>query len=117
MESQDMIAIRELLKEWVASHPGSGIHTILEKDSVPMAAPLVDLVVKAAETEGLQVVRMASGAGHDAQSFAKYVPAGMIFVPSKGGKSHCPGEWTSPEDITKGCQVLLNTIIYLAQNE
>ena len=117
MESQDMIAIRELLKEWVASHPGSSIRTILEKDSVQVAAPLVDAVVRAAETEGLQVVRMASGAGHDAQSFAKYVPAGMIFVPSKSGKSHCPEEWTSPEDVTKGCQVLLNTIIHLAQND
>jgi hydantoinase/carbamoylase family amidase len=117
MESQDMIAIRELLKEWVASHPGSSIRTILEKDSVQVAAPLVDAVVRAAETEGLQVVRMASGAGHDAQSFAKYVPAGMIFVPSKSGKSHCPEEWTSPENVTKGCQVLLNTIIHLAQND
>jgi hydantoinase/carbamoylase family amidase len=117
MESQDMIAIRELLKEWVASHPGSSIRTILEKDSVSMAGPLVDAVVRAAEMEGLEVMRMASGAGHDAQSFAKYVPAGMIFVPSKSGKSHCQEEWTSPENVTKGCQVLLNTIIELAQND
>ena len=117
MESQDMIDIRELLKEWVASHAGSIMRTILEKDSVSMAARLVEAVVRAAETEGLEVARMASGAGHDAQSFAKYLPAGMIFVPSKGGISHCPEEWTSPEDVTRGCQVLLNTIIQLACEE
>ncbi len=117
MESQDMTAIHELLMEWVEAHPGSSIRTILEKDGVAMAAPLVEAVMRAAEKEGLKVMKIASGAGHDAQSFAKYLPSGMIFVPSKGGKSHCPEEWTSPEDVTKGCQVLLNTILQLTQND
>jgi acetylornithine deacetylase/succinyl-diaminopimelate desuccinylase-like protein len=45
------------------------------------------------------------------------MPAGMIFVPSKGGISHCPEEWTSAEDVTRGCQVLFNTIIQLACEE
>jgi hydantoinase/carbamoylase family amidase len=117
MESQDMIDILELLREWVESLPGSSIRTILEKDGVAMATPLVEAVMRAAETEELKVMKMASGAGHDAQSFANCLPAGMIFVPSKGGKSHCPEEWTSPEDVTKGCQVLLNTILQLTQND
>ncbi len=52
------------------------------------------------------VVRMPSGAGHDAQILAKIMPAGMIFVPSIGGISHHWDENTSDEDIILGCQAL-----------
>jgi len=54
---------------------------------------------------------MTSGAGHDASHMSQIARAGMIFVPSKAGKSHCPEEWTDYEDIALGTQVLLNTII------
>lgn len=54
---------------------------------------------------------MASGAGHDAKEFASKVPIGMIFVPSKGGKSHCPDEFTPWDDIKIGTEVLLETIL------
>jgi N-carbamoyl-L-amino-acid hydrolase len=49
--------------------------------------------------------RMPSGAGHDAQYFAKYMPAGMLFVPSIGGISHHWSEDTKEEDIVMGAQV------------
>ncbi len=49
---------------------------------------------------------MPSGAGHDAQSFAPVCPTAMIFVPSKGGDSHTPKEYTSPEEIAKGLRLL-----------
>jgi N-carbamoyl-L-amino-acid hydrolase len=54
---------------------------------------------------------MQSGAGHDSQQMATIAPVGMIFVPSVGGISHSPNEFTKPEDMTNGANVLLNTIL------
>lgn len=54
---------------------------------------------------------MASGAGHDANAMGKKVHTGMIFVPSKDGKSHCPEEWTDWNDIAKGVSVLIDTVL------
>lgn len=57
--------------------------------------------------------RMFSGAGHDAQFMANYIPSAMIFVPSVNGKSHCEEELTSFEDCAKGANVLLRTVLAL----
>jgi N-carbamoyl-L-amino-acid hydrolase len=56
---------------------------------------------------------MPSGAGHDAQEMARLGPVGMIFVPSVNGISHSPREFSRPEDITNGTNVLLHTLIKL----
>ena len=56
---------------------------------------------------------MPSGAGHDAQDVAQLCPVGMIFVPSIGGISHAPKEFSRPEDITNGANVLLKTVLAL----
>jgi hydantoinase/carbamoylase family amidase len=53
---------------------------------------------------------LTSGAGHDAQVIARLCPAGMIFVPSSGGISHNPDEWTSPEAIARGVDVLARSL-------
>jgi len=52
-----------------------------------------------------------SMAGHDANHLASVTDAGMIFVPSRGGFSHCKEEWTDPEDIAKGSMVLVASIL------
>lgn len=62
---------------------------------------------------GLTTKFMQSGAGHDSQQMATIAPVGMIFVPSVGGISHSPKEFTKPEDMTNGANVLLNTILAL----
>lgn len=56
--------------------------------------------------------RLQSGAGHDGVQISKIAPIGMIFVPSKDGKSHCPEEWTDYVLVTKGVQTLLNSLLY-----
>ncbi|WOJ97116.1 Zn-dependent hydrolase [Congregibacter brevis] len=72
-----------------------------------------DLIAEAAESLGYSYQRMPSGAGHDAQDLAKITPTGMIFVPSKGGISHSPYEYTSPEDMANGATVLFHTVMAL----
>ena len=58
--------------------------------------------------------RMTSGAGHDAQMLARVCPTAMIFVPSAGGISHNPAEHTEPADLAAGANVLLHTLLELA---
>jgi len=68
-------------------------------------------ITAAARDLGLKNRLMPSGAGHDAQSLAPLCPIGMIFVPSVGGISHSPREFTKPEDVVNGANVLLRTAL------
>jgi N-carbamoyl-L-amino-acid hydrolase len=70
-----------------------------------------NIIQDSADALGLSVMHMPSGAGHDSQSLAGITPIGMIFVPSKDGISHAPGEFTSEQQITDGANALLQTII------
>jgi N-carbamoyl-L-amino-acid hydrolase len=115
MNVSDIIAVRELLEKWVLAQSDTSIQTIYEKDSVILAKPLIESISRSVEIEGLSAIRMPSGAGHDTQSFAPYVPGGMIFIPCLKGKSHCPEESIEPQQAADGCQVLLRTVLELAE--
>lgn len=79
--------------------------------SAPTDPRLRDVVEASARSLGLSTLRMPSGAGHDAQSVARFAPVGMVFVPSVGGISHSPEELTRPEDVGNGADVLLNALV------
>lgn len=64
---------------------------------------------------GYDYMIMPSGAGHDAQFFTGVTPTGLIFIPSVGGVSHAPDEWSHWEDVEKGANVLLNTLLHIDQ--
>jgi N-carbamoyl-L-amino-acid hydrolase len=87
----------------------------LDVSAVPAPTdPLIrGAIAAAAERLGLSYQLMPSGAGHDAQNMARVAPTGLIFVPSVGGISHAPGEYTRPEDMANGAAVLLQTILAL----
>ncbi len=70
-----------------------------------------DVITAAASGLGLSNCLMPSGAGHDAQNLARIAPTGMVFVPSVGGVSHTRDEYTTPEDVEHGTQVLLETLL------
>ena len=82
-----------------------------ESPEAPTDEGLQALVQQSAERLGLSYLPMPSGAGHDAQSMKGIAPLGMIFVPSRDGVSHAPSEFTSPEEITNGANVLLHTVL------
>ncbi|MCP5074176.1 MAG: Zn-dependent hydrolase [Rhodobacteraceae bacterium] len=75
----------------------------------------VAMVENKANELGHSVRRMPSGAGHDAQMFAPNCPTAMIFVPSRGGISHNVEEFTSPEHIHAGANVLLQAMMESAE--
>jgi N-carbamoyl-L-amino-acid hydrolase len=77
----------------------------------PTDERLRKVIESAAASLGLSHRRLPSGAGHDAQDMAHVAPMAMIFVPSKGGISHAPQEYTAPSDIANGVDVLLRTLL------
>ncbi len=86
-------------------------------EPVTFDSRVVDLVESTATDLGLSVRRMPSGAGHDAQVLAGVCPAAMVFVPSVNGISHNPAEFTERDDLVAGCNVMLNTVIALANDD
>jgi beta-ureidopropionase / N-carbamoyl-L-amino-acid hydrolase len=75
------------------------------------------IIANAAASLGLSHKLMPSGAGHDAQDLTHIAPTGMIFVPSVGGVSHSPKEFTSSEDMANGANVLLQTVAAVDRGE
>jgi N-carbamoyl-L-amino-acid hydrolase len=78
-----------------------------------MHSSVQKVIEASAKGLGLTTKYMPSGAGHDAQYMAQIAPSGMIFCPSVGGISHSPKEFSKPQDIVNGANVLLQTILAL----
>ncbi len=116
LDNRDMCRVRDRLRDWLRENVEHNMSTVFEKDGVKLEEDIVEAVLDAAADEDLAAEAMPSGAGHDAQTFAPLVPTGMIFIPSHKGKSHCPEEYSKPEWVANGAQVLLNTIMKLARN-
>jgi len=85
------------------------------RDTVWFDKTVCDEVEESVRSLGYSYKRMVSGAGHDAQFLASYIPTAMIFIPSVNGKSHCEEEFTPWEECEKGVNVLLETVMKLAQ--
>jgi N-carbamoyl-L-amino-acid hydrolase len=89
-------------------------------DAMAIPAPtdpaIREKIVESARELGLSTQFMPSGAGHDAQDMAKIAPTGMIFIPSVGGISHSPREFSKIEDVVNGANVLLQTILKIDRN-
>jgi hydantoinase/carbamoylase family amidase len=87
---------------------------IVTDTPVTCSPEVVAAAAAATEALGLSYRRMTSGAYHDAMIMGRRVPVGMIFVPSRGGVSHHPDEYTSPEQLDRGVAVLAGTLERLA---
>jgi len=78
---------------------------------------VIAIVESVSAAHSPSVTRMPSGAGHDAQMLARVCPSAMIFVPSVEGISHNPAEFTDPDDLVTGSNILLQVLIELSQIE
>jgi N-carbamoyl-L-amino-acid hydrolase len=90
------------------------VEELMRAEPVGMSPRVQQAIEAAAQTLGLATKRMPSGAGHDAQILAAVTDAGMLFVPSQGGRSHRPDEWSDWQSIERGANVLLATLMRLA---
>ncbi len=89
--------------------------TIIPNDAVAIPATMNEklriIIAESAQKEKYSYMVIPSGAGHDSQNMTKLTPTGMIFVPSAGGISHSPKEYTQAAFCEKGANVLLNAVI------
>lgn len=119
-EVMDLVADRfqEELRESCRKH---GVEMSMELVSSHEPGRMNETVCQAAEEacarENLPYLKLPSGAFHDSLLLTRQFAAGMIFVPSVGGISHSPREYTREEDLEKGVSVLLETILQLDQKE
>jgi N-carbamoyl-L-amino-acid hydrolase len=104
-----------ILREAAGIEEADGTPIVLEEFYLSAAAPTDERfrrwVEDAADDLGLSHIRMPSGAGHDAQALAHFAPMGMVFIPSVGGLSHHPDEYSRPEDIEAGVNVLMKALL------
>jgi len=94
---------------------GITTRTLARFEPVLFAAAMVDRVEREAHALGLSTRRMPSGAGHDAQILAALCPSAMIFIPSVDGISHNVREFSHPQHIEAGANVLLAVLSDLAR--
>tara|TARA_R110001583_G_scaffold8952_5_gene42271 strand:+ start:177 stop:1436 length:1260 start_codon:yes stop_codon:yes gene_type:complete len=105
-------ALDKYINEQVTAHGLQVERKILARfQPVHFHPEVVNTIEKMAINNRLTTKRLFSGAGHDAQMFAPHCPTAMVFVPSEKGISHNINEYTSPEQITNGANVLLQTVL------
>lgn len=103
------------IRKIVYSIDNASMETILSKSGGYMDAVIMDVIELSCRERGVPFHRMISGAGHDAMTFpTQGIPTGMIFIPCKEGKSHCPDEEIRWEDAASGAQILADTLIRIA---
>ena len=119
MRSLDMDALdamwAELLRQAQEASALRGVtlhfHNETRLDSVTPPRWLHELVLAVCRRHDPNALAIPSGAGHDASHLALVAPAAMIFVPSVGGRSHAPEEYTDPANLARGVQALADVIV------
>jgi N-carbamoyl-L-amino-acid hydrolase len=103
----------EQLARDIGAATGTKFSSTRTVDSTPAISDptVMSWIDGAAAALGLTRRRLPSGAGHDAQEIAHIASMGMIFIPSVGGISHAPREFSRPADIANGASVLLNAVV------
>jgi allantoate deiminase len=90
------------------------VETLQRLAPAPCSEPVRGSAERACERLGIRVHALPSGAGHDGMQLTDLCPMGMVFVRSRAGVSHNPGEWSSKEDCAAGAEVLYHTVLDLA---
>lgn len=113
---RELIAAIEGVLDEIAARRDLALTTepIVEDEPVALTAGVRDQLEAAARAEGLRYLVMPSGAVHDSQMMVQHFPTGMVFVPSVGGRSHCPDEYTELERIVPGVRLLARALYQLA---
>jgi amidase, hydantoinase/carbamoylase family len=98
--------------ERVAAERKLAVHVdgLSKSEAIRVGSEVRDIIRKACE-QTAETTELPSGAGHDANQLARIAPVGMIFVPSVGGRSHCPEEWTDYEDVALGVEALARALL------
>ena len=111
-----LYAQHESLMSDIANRRGLKLEWDVALDHEPCLSDpaLVTLLERVAKDQDISTITMPSGAGHDAQQMAEIAKVAMVFVRSKGGRSHTEEEFSSIEDIVAGIRILAGGLHALA---
>ena len=98
--------IQKLIRSYEKNGIRIGIDESLNVPPKQMSKTIQSLFKKSCQEKGISYMMLQSGAGHDAMIMSDVTEAAMIFVPSRNGLSHCPEEWSDPEHIAYGAEIL-----------
>lgn len=93
------------------------IENLLMVEPVELSQEIFALFEEEVENQNFSYKKMISGAGHDAMIMSELTDVGLIFVPSRDGRSHCPEEWTDYDDLQKGIELIYHTILKLGESK
>jgi hydantoinase/carbamoylase family amidase len=97
-----------------ARHLSMEIRPMSASEPVALSPAIQNLLEQVCGRRGFSCMRLPSGAVHDAQVMARLADTGMIFIPSRAGRSHCPEEYSAPAQVEQGTNVLLDAVLALA---
>ncbi len=89
----------------------AGFEVLSDNDPAHCDPQLQQVLLASAAAVGCSAMSMASGAGHDAAFLSRVAPSAMVFVPCRGGRSHCPQEWSEPAQLVAGAAVMLEATL------
>ena len=112
-KAEEAIALIREAFDKIEDRRGVRINSEIELSSKPVIfdTKMVKRIGHVCSSLSIPFIEMPSGAGHDANHIAELAPVGMIFIPSKNGRSHCPDEWSEFEHICFGTEVLAEVIV------
>ena len=83
------------------------------EEPVPIPVEMQEIIAESATDLRMRAMRLPSRASHDAARLAPVAPVGMVFIPCKDGRSHCPEEWADADDVAAGAEVLGRALLRL----
>lgn len=105
-----LVQFRQVITEFSRSRSVAvRIENLSKSAGIKMEKKIIEVIQQACTSLG-NSKRISSGAGHDANHLALIAPIGMIFIPSVAGRSHCPEEWSSYENVALGTKALVHSI-------
>ena len=109
--------LKNAVADLPSEYPGIVSQVIPKLSIAPiqLSATILRMMEAEARTCGISTKRMLSGAGHDAMVMAGLTEVGLIFVPSRNGRSHSPEEWTDYVQLKHGVDLLLRAALQLAE--
>jgi N-carbamoyl-L-amino-acid hydrolase len=115
MEDSVLAFARKRIQEIVACQSKAKMDPFLAKAGVSLDSGIRKTIEISCRERGFPFLYLGSGAGHDAMTFqSRGIPTGMIFIPCKEGKSHCPDESIRIGDAVMGTQILADSIVRIA---
>ncbi len=117
IDAQTQALITDLERETSRFGMSFTVSETLDVGPVEMDSYLRQAMEQSAQERDYSYMHLNSGAGHDAEVFGARMPAGMIFVPSVGGRSHCPEEYSSYETLAQAAMVCHDVLVKLSQEK